>query len=203
MAEQTAEQVAAEAAAVAAKTQSDTALKEMVAGAVRTGIDSIVKEAQTKRAEEETARAAEAEAVKARASTDAMSEIFKPALEPALAASRNAELRATMAADAVDFYTTHAADPTILKYRGKIEEVIVAQLKRGNLISRKDAWNWLRGGELYDDLSKETLTAHEAKVKAAQEASTVGTSVTMPTFSKPFDELETDELGKALRGVSF
>ena len=178
-------------------------IEQMVQGAVRTSIESLVKESQAKRAEEDATRTAEAEAAKARASTDAMGEIFKPALEPALAASRSAELRATMAADAVDFYTTNAADPTVLKYRGKIEEVVNTQVKRGNLISRKDAWNWLRGGSLYDELSKETLTAHEAKIKAAQEAATVGPSVTMPKFSKPIEDLKTDELGEALRGVTF
>ena len=178
-------------------------IEQMVQGAVRTSIEALVKEGQTKRADEDAARAAEAEAAKARASTDAMGEIFKPALEPALAASRNAELRATMATDAVDFYTTHAADPTVLKYRGKIEEVVAAQVKRGNLISRNDAWSWLRGGALYDELSKDTLTAHEAKIKAAQEAATVGPSITVPKFSKPIENLNTDELGDALKGVAF
>ena len=198
MAEQTPEQIAAAAAA------SEAATKAMIEGAVRTSIESLVKEGQAKQAEAEAAKAAEvARAAEAgKVAANPFAEMMAPALAPAMQAAKDAETRAMNAADAVAFYT----DPTnaqVIKYRGKIEEVIQTQAKRGNLISRQDAWNWLRGGTLYDEISKETLTAHEAKVKAAQEASTVGGGVTMPKFAKPIEQLNTDELNDALRGVVF
>ena len=120
-----------------------------------------------------------------------------------MTAARNAEVRALLATDAVDFYTVNAGDPVVSKYRKQIEETVAQQLKRGNLISRNDAWHWLRGGPLHEELSKDTLTAHEAKIKAAQEASAAGPSSAPVRFAKPFDEMKTDELGEALKGMTF
>lgn len=179
------------------------AIEQMVQGAVRTSIESLVKEGQTRQAELDATAAAEAAKAKTAADAGALGDIFKPALEPAMAMAKNAEMRAALAADAVDFYTTHANNPTIAKYRGKIEEVLASQLKRGNVISRKDAWNWLRGGELYDELSKESLTAHETKLEEARKAAAAGPSVTIPKFSKPIEQSTTEELGEALKGVIF
>lgn len=179
------------------------AIEAMVQGAVRTSIESLVKEGRDRQAEQDAATAADAARAKTATDAGALGDIFKPALEPAFAMAKNAETRAALAADAVDFYTTHSGEPIIAKYRGKIEEVITSQLKRGNLISRKDAWNWLRGGDLYDEISKETLTAHETKLEEARKAAAAGPSVTVPKFTKPIEQSSTEELGEALRGVTF
>ena len=198
MAEQTPEQVIA--AETAAKAASEAATKSMVEGAVRSTIESLVKEGQARQAEVDAAKVAEAETAKAGAHPFA--DMVGPALEPAMKTARDAEAQARNATDAVAFYT----DPTaggLLKYRARIEQVVAEQAKRGNVISRKDAWNWLRGGELYDELSKESLALHEAKVKEAQAAATVGGGIQVPKFSKPVEQLNTDELGEALKGVAF
>lgn len=178
------------------------AIEAMVQGAVRTSIEAMVKEGQTKQAVAAEDQAA-ADAAKKAAASDPMSDMFKPVLEPALAAARAAETRALLAQDAVDFYTTNAADPVVQKYKAKIEEVVTTQMKRGNLISRRDAFNWLRGGELFDEIQKDTLTEHETKIKAAQAAATAGPSVAVPKFTKPIDQLNTDELATALKDVTF
>lgn len=176
------------------------AIEAMVQGAVRTSIEQLVKDSQAKQAEVDAESAARKAA---EPKTDPMGDLFKPALEPAMAAARNAETRAALAADAVDFYTANAANPDVLKHRGKIEKVVTEQLKKGNVISRTDAWSWLRGGELYEELGKERLTAHEQKLKEAREAQAAGPSTTVPKFTKPIDELKTDELGEVLKGVTF
>ena len=200
MADQTPEQIAAAAAAEVATKAADTRLQEMVQGAVKTSIEGFVKEAQAKRAEAEAAHAAE-EAAKR--TPGGMEEMFRPHLEPALKAARDAETRATLAADAAEFY----ADPkntVAIEFRPKITEVVQAQAKRGNPITHKDAWNWLRGGELYETLGKrqeETLTA---KIEEARKAQTAGPGVGPATrITKPLDDMQTDELGEALKGVRF
>ena len=174
-------------------------IEQMVQGAVRTSIESLVKEGQARQAE---AEAEKANAPKAPA-PDAMGDLFKPALEPAFQAAKNAETRAALAADAVDFYTSRINDPAVMKHRDKIEAIVTTQLKRGNLVSRADAWKYLRGGDLYEDLTKEALTTHEQKIKEAQAAAAAGPSVSVPKFSKPIDQSSTEELGEALKGITF
>ena len=169
---------------------------KLIQDAVRTSIEGFVTEARAKQAEAEAIEAAKVKPT-------GMDEMFRPHLEPALAAARNAEARANLAADAAEFYTD-AKNAVAMEFRPKIEETVMAQAKRGNLISRKDAWNWLRGGELYDERGKRSETAHEAKIKAAQEAATAGAGVGPATrITKPLDDMKTDELGEALRGVRF
>ena len=175
------------------------ALEAMVQGAVKTSIESLVKEGAAKQKELEEAKAAEGQKP---AQPGPFDEMFKPALDPVIKSVREAEARAAMAADSVDFYT-NPENATAFKYRSRIEETVTAQARRGNLISRKDAWHWLRGGELHDELNKEGLTAHEVKLQAAREASAAGPSTTVPKFTKPIAEMKTDELGEALKGVTF
>ena len=200
MADQTPEQVAA--AETAARSTAE--LKAMVEGAVKTSISDLIKEGQAKQDALKATEVAEAEAARKRTTEGAnpFADLIKPSLEPVLEAAKAAEARAIGAADSVNFYTdpAHAA---VIKYRPQIEKFVAEQAKRGNSITRKDAWNWLRGGELYDELSKESLAAHETKVKEAQAAATVGGSIQVPKFSKPVEQLNTDELGEALKGVPF
>ena len=175
------------------------ALEAMVQGAVRSSIESLVKEGQTRQAELDAAKAAEPRV----AQPGPFDEMFKPALEPVLKSVRDAEARANMAADAVNFYTD-PGNAEVIAYRGKIEEVVQVQAKKGNIISRQDAWNWLRGGALYDEITKKTLTAHETKLEEARKATAAGAGAPAAVrFTKPIDEMKTDELGDALRGVTF
>ncbi len=182
------------------------AFEAMIQSAVKTGIDGVVKESQATqaRAAEEKAAADALAAEKAKRTADPFHTMIEPALEPALKAAQAAELRANMAADAVGFYTD-PANAVTLKYRGKIEEVINAQIKRGNPISRQDAWNWLRGGELYGELGTEAIKAHEAKLEEARKATAAAAGVTAGTvqFKKDPTQMETQELGEALKGVTF
>ena len=198
MADDAAAVVAAQAAADAKAAADTAALKTAVEGAVRSSIEALTKESLAKQAEIDAAKAAEGKEPK----PGAFDDMFRPSLEPAIKAGKDAEVAAAMAEDAVAFYTD-PANASVLRHRTRIEQTVKDQRKRGNLISRKDAWNWLRGGDLYDELSKESLTAHEAKLEEARKAQTAGAGVTVPKFSKPFEQMETEELGKALGGVTF
>lgn len=175
------------------------AIEGMVQGAVRSSIESFVKEAQAKRAEAEAAQQAE-EAAKARPS--GLDDMFRPHLEPALKAARDAEARAMLAADSAEFYTD-PKNAEAAEFRPKIEEVVMAQAKRGNLITRKDAWYYLRGGELHEGLQTKRAEAYAAKIKEAQSAEAAGPSIQVPKFAKPIEDLNTDELGQALKNVRF
>lgn len=178
------------------------AVEQMVQGAVRASIEQLVKEGQTKAQEQAQARAAdEAAKAGARQSTP-FDEMVRPALEPALKAAKDAETRAAMAADTVAFLT----DPTnaqAMPHRQRIAEVVAQQAQKGNLISMKDAWNWLRGGELYDTIVKEQEAGYAAKIEAAKQAATVGASTPVFRTTKPVDDMSTEELGAALKNVPF
>ena len=180
------------------------AIEKMVQGAVRSSIEAMVKEGQARQAEAETAKAAEDAAGQAgkAAATNPFAEMVQPILEPTTKAVRDLETRTALATDAVAFYTD-PANATAHKYRAQIEKIVTDQQKRGNLVARSDAWKYLRGGDLYDELGKESLTAHEQKIKEAQAASAAGPSTTVPKFSKPIDDMNTEELGTALKGVAF
>lgn len=173
---------------------------KIIQEAVRTSIEGFVKEAKEQQA---TKVAEELEAERLRATgNDPMASMFRPHLEPALKAARDAEARALLAADSAEFYT----DPKhsdAAEFRPRIEQVVNEQAKRGNLISRKDAWSYLRGGELYEQLQGRHAESTTAKLKAAQEAATAGPGVTQPKFSKPIEGMSSDELGQALKDVKF
>lgn len=171
------------------------AIEGMIQGAVKTSIENFVTEARAKQAE---AKAAE----EAAARPSGMDEMFRPHLEPALKAARDAEARAMLAADSAEFYTDPKnVDAT--EFRPKIEEVVMAQAKRGNLITRKDAWYYLRGGELHETLNTKRAESYAAKIKEAQAAEAAGPSIQVPKFAKPIESLNTDELGAALKDVRF
>ena len=174
------------------------AMEAMVQGAVRSTLDQYVKDAEAKRAEAVPEPKPATEPVEG----GPYAELFKPALEPVLKSAKSAEVAASMAMDAVNFYQD-PENQEALPYRGKIEGVISGQLKKGNVISRADAWNWLQGGELKKDIRAGWETAHAAKLKAANEATAAGPSSSVVKFSKPMDEMKTDELGDALKGVTF
>ncbi len=180
------------------------AIEKMVQGAVRTSIEAMAKEGQTRQAEADAAKAQADQAGQAgkAAATNPFAEMIQPVLEPTMKTVRDLETRTALAADAVTFYTD-PANATAHKYRAQIEKIVTEQQKRGNLVARTDAWKYLRGGDLYDELGKESLTAHEQKIKEAQAASAAGPSTTVPKFSKPIDDMNTDELGTALKGVAF
>ena len=197
--EQTQEQVAAAAAAVA----SDAKMAEMVQGAVRTSIEALVKEGQLKAAEQAATRAAEEAAKVAGTRTvTPFDEMIRPALEPALAAAKSAETRAMMAADTVAFLTD-PVNAQAMPYRQRIAEVVSQQAQKGNLITMKDAWNWLRGGELYDSIVKGQEEGYAAKIEEAKKAATVGASTPVFRATKPIDDMNTEELGAALKGLPF
>ena len=75
------------------------AVEAMVQGAVRTSIESLMKESQAKQAELDAAKAAEPKA----AQPGPFDDMFKPALDPVLKSVRGAEVAASMAMDAVNF----------------------------------------------------------------------------------------------------
>jgi protein subunit release factor B len=107
-----------------------------------------------------------------------------------------------LAADAAEFYTS-PKNASAVEFRDKIEEVVQAQAKRGNLVNRKDAWAYLRGGDLYETLQTRGAEAQAAKIKEAQAAAAAGPGANTPRFSKPIDQLNTDELGEALKDMRF
>lgn len=199
MAEQTPEQVAAAAAETARVTESQKAMEAMVQGAVRTSIEALMKEGAEKA---EAAKTEEARRAAEAAGSGVLNEAFRPALEPALKAAKDAELRAAHAADSVEFYTNPENQPAF-KYRAKIEQIVGEQAKRGNQVSRADAWKYLRGGELYGELSKEAEVGYAAKIEEARKATAAGPSTSVPKFSKPVEELTTEELGTAMKGLVF
>lgn len=172
---------------------------KMIQEAVKNSMGEFVREARARQAEAQAAKDAE-DAAKLRPS--GLDEMFRPHLEPALNAARAAEARALLAADSAEFYTNPKMVQAV-EFREKIEEVVQAQAKRGNLISRKDAWNWLRGGDLYDTLQTRSAETQAAKIKEAQAATATGPGVTAPKFTKAIDEMNTDELGAALKDVRF
>lgn len=199
MADETPEQVAAAVAAADASKAADAKMAEMVQGAVKSSLEQIVKEGQAKAAE---ARATADAAQAGERVTTPFDEMVRPALEPALAAAKNAEIRAAMAADTVAFLTD-PANVQAMPHRQRIAEVVAQQAQKGNPISMKDAWNWLRGGELYDTIVKEQEAGYAAKIEEARKAGTVGASTPVFRAAKPIDDMNTDELGAALKGVPF
>jgi len=184
------------------------AMETLVQGAVKSSLDALVKEGQANQArmnaekgEQDAAAAAAADAAKR--GQDPFSSVLEPHLAPALKAARDAEQRANMAADAATFYTD-PANASVAKYRAKIEDVVQAQAKRGNIITRVDAWNWLRGGELYQPLQEEYIASHTAKLEEARKASAAaGSAPATLQLKKPLMEMETAELGEAIKGMSF
>ena len=175
------------------------AVEAMVQGAVKSSIEQLVKEGQAKAAE---ARAAEAATKTGERVASPFDEMVRPALEPALAAAKNAETRAAMAADTVAFLTD-PANVQAMPHRARIAEVVAQQAQKGNFITMKDAWNWLRGGELYDTIVKDQEAGYAAKIEEARKAATVGASTPVFRAAKPIDDMNTDELGAALKGVPF
>ena len=173
------------------------AVEAMVQGAVRTSIEALVKEGQAKQAEIKAAEAAGTP----RPATP-FDEMLRPALEPALAAAKSAETRAMMAADTVAFLTD-PVNAQAMPYRQRIAEVVNQQAQKGNLITMKDAWNWLRGGELYDSIVKGQEEGYAAKIEEAKKAATVGASTPVFRATKPIDDMNTEELGAALKGLPF
>ena len=199
MADETPEQIAA--ADVAAKA-ADTRMQEMVQGAMKASLDQLVKEGQAKAREVAAATAADEAAKVAGGQRTPFDDMLQPALAPAFKAAKDAENRAMMAADTVAFLTD-PANAQAMPHRQRIAEVVAQQAQKGNLISMKDAWNWLRGGELYDSIVKEQETGYAAKIAEAQKAATVGGSTPVFRATKPIDDMNTEELGAALKGVTF
>lgn len=178
------------------------AIKAMVEGAVKTSLEGVLAKA---RQEQEEAAALKAQQTQVETTTgkDIIGDIVKPHLEVTLKAAKDAETRAMLAADAATFYTD-PGNMDAVEYRGKIEEVMTAQLKRGNVISRSDAWRWLRGGELYDEINKKRDASRAKKEEEAKYAMTAGSSVQRPAPNqKPADQMSTQELTDTLRGISF
>ena len=178
------------------------AVEAMVQGAVKSSIEQLVKDGQAKAQEQQAARAADEAAKAGRSAGTPFDEMLKPALEPAFKAAKDAEMRATMAADTVSFLTD-PGNAQAMPHRARIAEVVSQQAQKGNFITMKDAWNWLRGGELYDALSKDHEAGYTAKIEEARKAGTVGASTPVFRASKPIDDMNTDELGAALKNVPF
>ena len=181
------------------------AIKTMIEGAVKTSLEALIKEGaahqETQRAEQAAAEAA-AEAAKQTAANPFQT-MVEPAVAPALKAARDAEASASAASDAVNFYLD-PANAVAAPYRVKIEQVVAAERKQGRSVSRADAWKWLRGGELYDDLHKTALESHDKQIEEARKASAAGQGTQVPLqFKKPLEQLETKELDEALRDIRF
>ena len=176
------------------------AIEALVQGAVKNSIEAMVKEGQTRQSELADAKARE-DAAKATTETP-FAEMIRPALEPALKAAKDAETRAAMATDAVAFYTDPSnADAMI--HRARISEVVAQQAQKGNYITLKDAWHWLRGGELHETITKQHEEGYTAKIEEAKRAQTVGASTPVFRPAKPIDDMNTEELGAALKNVPF
>ena len=176
------------------------AVETMIQGAVKTSLESLIKEGAARQQQKADDDAA-AEAQKTQAANPFQS-MVEPAIAPALKAAKDAETRANMAADAVAFYTD-SSNAEASKYRDKIEQVVQAQLKQGIMTSRADAWRWLRGGELYAEVTKGVVDAHTKQIEDARLASAAGPGTTVPVFKKPMEEHSTEELGTALKGLVF
>ena len=178
-------------------------VEAMVQGAVKSSIEQLVKEGQAKAQEQAQARAAEEAARTAGTRTPSpFEEMVQPALAPALRAAKDAETRALMASDTVAFLTD-PANAQAMPHRARISEVVAQQAQKGNLITMKDAWNWLRGGELYDTIVKDQEAGYAAKIEEAKKAATVGASTPVFRATKPIDDMNMEELGAALKGVPF
>jgi len=175
------------------------ALADMVQGAIKQGLENLAKEVQAHQAKQ--AQSGE-EPPKPEPKPDSIQEWLRPALEPTEKAVKQIEQRAAMVQDSVGFYTD-AKNQDAFEFRDKIEDVVTNQARQGNIISRKDAWNWLRGGELYDTLQKRSLDATTLKMKEAQDAQTVGPSLQALKLAKSPEQMTSDELGSALKGISF
>ena len=176
------------------------AVEALVQGAVKTSIEAMVKEGQAQQAEAVRLKA-EADAAKATTETP-FAEMIRPALEPALKAAKDAETRAAMATDAVAFYTD-PSNADAMVHRTRISEVVAQQAQKGNYITLKDAWHWLRGGELHETITKQYEDGYTAKIEEAKKAQTVGASTPVFRPAKPIDDMNTDELGAALKGIPF
>ena len=171
----------------------------VIQAAVKTSITAFVEEARAKQAEEKAA----AEAEERRKAGGGLDEMFRPQMEPAIQAAKGAEACAFLAEDAVNFYTD-PKNADAMEHRGKIDKVVQDQAKRGNLVTRADAWLYLRGGELYETVTTKKSEAAAAKIKEAQEAAAAGAGIAQPVrFTKPLESLTTDELGAALKDVRF
>jgi hypothetical protein len=178
------------------------AIKSMVEGAVRTSLEAIAAKAQQEQADA-AAVAAQNKPADANKGQDLIGEMIKPHLESTLKAAKDAETRALHAADAAQFYTD-PGNAEAVGYRAKIEQVVGDQLKRGNSISRNDAWKWLRGGELYEDIQKRRDDSRKLKEEEAKFATAAGAGAQRGgQQTKPIGTMSTDELGETLRGISF
>lgn len=177
-----------------------SAIMTQVAEAIKAGLTDLGKQATDAKTAQDAAAVAETQ----RGTINpAFAEMLRPVLEPTIRAAGDAVAQAQQAQDAMMFYTG-GANPEALQYRDKIEDVVQTQLKKGNVVSRKDAWNWLRGGELYDTLQKSRDTSRVEKEAEASRAAAVGAgSPRQINLSKPIDSMNSSELGEALKGVSF
>src|SRR3990167_9520062 len=99
------------------------AVETMIQGAVKTSLESLIKEGAARQQQKADDDAA-AEAQKTQAANPFQS-MVEPAIAPALKAAKDAETRANMAADAVAFYTD-PGNAEASKYRDKIEDARLA-----------------------------------------------------------------------------
>ena len=177
-----------------------TQIMSQVAEAIKAGLTDLGKQATEAKTAQEAAAAAETQ----RGTINpAFAEMLRPVLEPTIRAAGDAVAQAAQAQDAMMFYMD-SKNAEAMTYRDKIEDVVQTQLKKGNVVNRKDAWNWLRGGELYETLQKGRDTVRVEKEAEASRAAAVGAgSPRQINLSKPIEGMNSSELGEALKGVSF
>ena len=186
--------------APAAAQVDTTQIMSQVAEAIKAGLTDLGKPATDAKTAQDAAAVAETQ----RGTINpAFAEMLRPVLEPTIRAAGDAVAQAAQAQDAMMFYMD-SKNAEAMTYRDKIEDVVQTQLKKGNVVNRKDAWNWLRGGELYDTLQKGRDTVRVEKEAEASRAAAVGAgSPRQINLSKPIEGMNSAELGEALRGVSF
>lgn len=133
---------------------------------------------------------------------DPMEQLIAPYVTPALT---RVALTAEAAMDAATFY----ADPSnakALKYRDKIEEKFLEMAGSGRPVPRRDVWNWLRGGPLYQTILEDEIKDRDAQLEAARHAQTAGAgSPRVPAAGsrKSAWEMDDNELRDTLKDVAF
>jgi hypothetical protein len=130
---------------------------------------------------------------------DPLRDVLAPYLAPI---AQFLNLKAELAADAAVFYPNR---PEAAPFRQRIEEVVMDQANRGRPITREQAWSYLRGSELFDQLLEKTMKERQDAASRARNNTMLGPGLTRSPGQpmKSAIDATDEELENALKNVPF
>lgn len=173
------------------------------ADALKGMIESTVSDAFDRRAQEFQDQSREP-AARPEPTTNPLAAAIEPIVGPGM---RTVAIGAASAQDAALFYSNSDEKEARARagHKKEVEEAFNRLIQQGTPFSREAVWAWYKGSH-QDKFIQDAIKDHDAAMKAAQEAGTVGPSSTRlsdaPTATNPHT-MKDEDLDKALQGVNF